>query len=103
MKQAVAHLIPFYRGRKGDSSQGQDLMATVKGRCARYRKNISSAWCWAVTATTVDMGVMVPHDKILKTALRMTTLSVWLALITPSWIEMVHVAKEMQRQALPAL
>ena len=101
MKQAVAHLIPFIEAEKGDNpeAKGKILMATVKGDVHDIGKNIVGVVLGCNGYDVVDMGVMVPADKILKTAIEEKVDIIGLSgLITPSLDEMVHVAKEMQRQ-----
>jgi 5-methyltetrahydrofolate--homocysteine methyltransferase len=100
MKQAVAHLIPFIEEEKGDKpvAKGKILMATVKGDVHDIGKNIVGVVLGCNGYDIVDMGVMVPADKILKTAIAEKCDIIGLSgLITPSLDEMVHVAKEMQR------
>ncbi|GGD04456.1 methionine synthase [Halopseudomonas salina] len=101
MKQAVAHLIPFIEAEKGDKpeAKGKILMATVKGDVHDIGKNIVGVVLGCNGYDVVDMGVMVPAEKILKTAIAEKCDIIGLSgLITPSLDEMVHVAKEMQRQ-----
>jgi 5-methyltetrahydrofolate--homocysteine methyltransferase len=101
MKQAVAHLIPFIEAEKGDKpeAKGKILMATVKGDVHDIGKNIVGVVLGCNGYDIVDMGVMVPAEKILQTAIAEKCDIIGLSgLITPSLDEMVHVAKEMQRQ-----
>ncbi|MDH4872763.1 methionine synthase [Pseudomonas sp. BN515] len=101
MKQAVAHLIPFIEAEKGDKPQakGKILMATVKGDVHDIGKNIVGVVLGCNGYDIVDLGVMVPAEKILQTAREQKCDIIGLSgLITPSLDEMVHVAKEMQRQ-----
>jgi len=101
MKQAVAHLIPFIEAEKGDKpeAKGKILMATVKGDVHDIGKNIVGVVLGCNGYDIVDLGVMVPADKILKTAIEEKCDIIGLSgLITPSLDEMVHVAREMQRQ-----
>lgn len=101
MKQAVAHLIPFIEEEKGDKpeAKGKILMATVKGDVHDIGKNIVGVVLGCNGYDIVDLGVMVPADKILKTAIEEKCDIIGLSgLITPSLDEMVHVAREMQRQ-----
>ncbi|GGI96246.1 methionine synthase [Halopseudomonas pertucinogena] len=101
MKQAVAHLIPFIEAEKGDQpeAKGKILMATVKGDVHDIGKNIVAVVLGCNGYDIVDLGVMVPADKILKTAIEEKCDIIGLSgLITPSLDEMVHVAREMQRQ-----
>ncbi|MGE8412133.1 MAG: methionine synthase [Pseudomonas sp.] len=101
MKQAVAHLIPFIEAEKGDKpeAKGKILMATVKGDVHDIGKNIVGVVLGCNGYDIVDMGVMVPAEKILQTARDEKCDIIGLSgLITPSLDEMVHVAREMQRQ-----
>ena len=101
MKQAVAHLIPFIEEEKGDQpeAKGKILLATVKGDVHDIGKNIVGVVLGCNGYDIVDLGVMVPADKILQTAIEEKCDIIGLSgLITPSLDEMVHVAKEMQRQ-----
>src|SRR5690606_12759638 len=101
MKQAVAHLIPFIEEEKGDKpeAKGKILMATVKGDVHDIGKNIVAVVLGCNGYDIVDLGVMVPADRILKTAIEEKCGIIGLSgLITPSLDEMVHVAREMQRQ-----
>ncbi len=101
MKQAVAHLIPFIEAEKGDKpeAKGKILMATVKGDVHDIGKNIVGVVLGCNGYDVVDLGVMVPAEKILQTAIAEKCDIIGLSgLITPSLDEMVHVAKEMQRQ-----
>ncbi len=101
MKQAVAHLIPFIELEKGDKpeAKGKILMATVKGDVHDIGKNIVGVVLGCNGYDIVDMGVMVPAEKILQTAIAEKCDIIGLSgLITPSLDEMVHVAREMQRQ-----
>ncbi|TWH76836.1 methionine synthase (B12-dependent) [Azomonas agilis] len=103
MKQAVAHLIPFIEEEKGDKpeAKGKILMATVKGDVHDIGKNIVGVVLGCNGYDIVDLGVMVPCEKILQTAVAEKCDIIGLSgLITPSLDEMVHVAKEMQRQGL---
>ncbi len=101
MKQAVAHLIPYIEAEKGESSQakGKILMATVKGDVHDIGKNIVGVVLQCNNYDVIDLGVMVPADRILRTAIEEKVDIIGLSgLITPSLDEMVHVATEMQRQ-----
>ncbi|NTS75427.1 methionine synthase [Catenovulum sp. SM1970] len=100
MKRAVAHLEPFIDAEKTEaSSNGKILMATVKGDVHDIGKNIVGVVLQCNNYEIVDLGVMVPADKILKTAIEEKCDMIGLSgLITPSLDEMVHVAKEMERQ-----
>lgn len=100
MKRAVAYLQPFIEAEKGDTivAKGKILMATVKGDVHDIGKNIVGVVLGCNNYEVVDLGVMVPADKILKTAIAEKVDVIGLSgLITPSLDEMVHVAKEMQR------
>lgn len=101
MKQAVAHLIPFIEAEKGDKpeAKGKILMATVKGDVHDIGKNIVGVVLGCNGYDIIDLGVMVPAEKILQTARDEKCDIIGLSgLITPSLDEMVHVAREMQRQ-----
>ena len=101
MKKAVAHLIPFIEEEKGDTpeAKGKILMATVKGDVHDIGKNIVGVVLGCNGYDIVDLGVMVPAEKILQTAIDEKCDIIGLSgLITPSLDEMVHVAKEMQRR-----
>ncbi|MBI1283227.1 MAG: methionine synthase [Thiobacillus sp.] len=102
MKQAVAHLLPFIEADKqaGDAqSAGKIIMATVKGDVHDIGKNIVGVVLGCNGYDIVDLGVMVPAQKILDAAKEHKADIIGLSgLITPSLEEMAHVAKEMQRQ-----
>lgn len=102
MKKAVAYLTPFIEAEKqaGDkSSKGRILLATVKGDVHDIGKNIVGVVLACNNYDITDLGVMVPADKILKAAKEIGADVIGLSgLITPSLDEMVHVAKEMQRE-----
>ncbi|MEW5967972.1 MAG: methionine synthase [Pseudomonadota bacterium] len=102
MKQAVAHLIPYIEAdkRAGDAqSAGKIIMATVKGDVHDIGKNIVGVVLGCNGYDIVDLGVMVPAQKILDAAKEHKADIIGLSgLITPSLEEMAHVAKEMQRQ-----
>jgi 5-methyltetrahydrofolate--homocysteine methyltransferase len=101
MKKAVAYLTPYLEAeKKGDvKAAGKVLMATVKGDVHDIGKNIVSVVLACNSYEVVDMGVMVPADQILKRAKEENVDVIGLSgLITPSLDEMVHVAKEMQRE-----
>ncbi|HQS98705.1 MAG TPA: methionine synthase [Thiobacillus sp.] len=102
MKQAVAHLLPFIEADKqaGDAqSAGKIIMATVKGDVHDIGKNIVGVVLGCNGYEIVDLGVMVPAQKILDAAREHNADIIGLSgLITPSLEEMAHVAKEMQRQ-----
>ena len=101
MKKAVAWLLPFME-REGDGareSQGRILLATVKGDVHDIGKNIVGVVLGCNNYDVVDLGVMVPADRILDTAVAEGADVVGLSgLITPSLDEMVHVAREMRRR-----
>lgn len=100
MKKAVAYLIPFIEAEKGDAnkSNGKILMATVKGDVHDIGKNIVGVVLQCNNFEVIDMGVMVPANKILDKAREENVDIIGLSgLITPSLDEMVHVAKEMER------
>ncbi len=107
MKQAVAYLEPFIQASKEQgSSAGKILLATVKGDVHDIGKNIVGVVLQCNNYEIIDLGVMVPTDKILKTAREEHVDIIGLSgLITPSLDEMVNVAKEMERQGftLPLL
>ncbi len=102
MKKAVAYLMPFMDADlDGNERQtnGKVLMATVKGDVHDIGKNIVAVVLQCNNYEVIDLGVMVPADTILKTARDEKVDVIGLSgLITPSLDEMVHVAKEMQRQ-----
>lgn len=108
MKQSVAHLVPFIEAEKSNAfkSKGKILLATVKGDVHDIGKNIVGVVLQCNNYDVLDLGVMVPCDKILKTAIEENVDIIGLSgLITPSLDEMVHVASEMERQGfqLPLL
>jgi 5-methyltetrahydrofolate--homocysteine methyltransferase len=100
MKKAVAWLEPFMDAEKdGGAAQGKVVMATVKGDVHDIGKNIVGVVLGCNNYEIIDLGVMVPADKILRTAIEQGADMIGLSgLITPSLDEMVHVAQEMQRQ-----
>jgi 5-methyltetrahydrofolate--homocysteine methyltransferase len=104
MKKAVAYLIPFIEEEKAKSgeehrSNGKIVMATVKGDVHDIGKNIVGVVLRCNNFEVVDLGVMVPAQKILDTAKAERADMIGLSgLITPSLEEMSHIAKEMQRQ-----
>ena len=103
MKQAVAHLVPFIEDEKSgaNSSKGKIVMATVKGDVHDIGKNIVGVVLQCNNYEVIDLGVMVPAEKILQTAIDENASAIGLSgLITPSLDEMVHVAAEMQRRGL---
>ena len=101
MKKAVAFLVPFLeKGKDGASrSNGKIVMATVKGDVHDIGKNIVGVVLQCNNFEVIDLGVMVPAERILDTARREGADMIGLSgLITPSLDEMVHVAREMKRQ-----
>ncbi len=104
MKKAVAYLLPFMEADKAKGSgerkaRGKIVMATVKGDVHDIGKNIVGVVLGCNDYEVIDLGVMVPCEKILKTARDQQADMVGLSgLITPSLDEMVHVAKEMERE-----
>ena len=104
MKKAVAHLLPFIEAEKlrtGDTGKnnGKIVMATVKGDVHDIGKNIVAVVLRCNNFEVIDLGVMVPAQKILETAIAEHADMIGLSgLITPSLEEMGQVAKEMQRQ-----
>ncbi|MEX8991826.1 B12-binding domain-containing protein, partial [Salmonella enterica] len=100
MKQAVAYLEPFIEASKEKgSSNGKMVIATVKGDVHDIGKNIVGVVLQCNNYEIVDLGVMVPAEKILRTAREVNADLIGLSgLITPSLDEMVNVAKEMERQ-----
>jgi 5-methyltetrahydrofolate--homocysteine methyltransferase len=114
MKKAVAHLTPFMEAEKvamaasGQEvkAQGKIVLATVKGDVHDIGKNIVGVVLACNNYEVIDMGVMVPCEKILERAKAEKVDMIGLSgLITPSLDEMVHVAREMERQGfkLPLL
>jgi 5-methyltetrahydrofolate--homocysteine methyltransferase len=100
MKKAVAYLTPYLEAEKSENSRsaGKVLLATVKGDVHDIGKNIVGVVLACNNFEIVDMGVMVPADKILERAKAEGADIIGLSgLITPSLDEMVHVAKEMNR------
>ena len=103
MKQAVAYLLPFMEqdkdGRSHTSSNGKIVLATVKGDVHDIGKNIVGVVLQCNNYDVVDLGVMVPAEKILQAATAEQADIIGLSgLITPSLDEMCHVAAEMERQ-----
>ena len=103
MKKAVAHLVPFIEKEKDElglteKSNGKIIMATVKGDVHDIGKNIVGVVLGCNGYDVIDLGVMVPSDKILNSARDEGADIIGLSgLITPSLDEMVHVAEEMER------
>ncbi len=104
MKQAVAHLMPYIEATKAEGAaqnNGKIVMATVKGDVHDIGKNIVGVVLQCNNFEVIDLGVMVPADRILDTAEKEGADIVGLSgLITPSLEEMAHVAKEMQRRGM---
>lgn len=106
MKKAVAYLLPYIEEEKllnpqeGDTEgNGKILMATVKGDVHDIGKNIVGVVLACNNYEIIDLGVMVPSEKILDEAIKHNVDAIGLSgLITPSLDEMVHLAKEMQRK-----
>jgi 5-methyltetrahydrofolate--homocysteine methyltransferase len=107
MKKAVAYLTPFMEAEKAElaaaghevRAQGKIVLATVKGDVHDIGKNIVGVVLACNNYEVIDMGVMVPADKILARAKEVRADIIGLSgLITPSLDEMVHVAREMERQ-----
>ena len=103
MKQAVAYLMPYMEqdkdGREHASSNGKIVLATVKGDVHDIGKNIVGVVLQCNNYDVVDLGVMVPAEKILEAAIAEQADIIGLSgLITPSLDEMCHVAAEMERQ-----
>ena len=110
MKKAVAWLLPYIEEEKKRSgstqTNGKIIMATVKGDVHDIGKNIVGVVLQCNNFEVIDLGVMVPAEKILRTAIEENADVIGLSgLITPSLDEMVHVAREMKRQgfALPLI
>lgn len=103
MKKAVAYLQPFIEAEKDEKQKpnGKILMATVKGDVHDIGKNIVSVVLGCNNYEIIDLGVMVPADKIIQAAIDHNVDVIGLSgLITPSLDEMVHVADELQRKNL---
>jgi len=114
MKKAVAHLLPYMEAEKAATlaaggevrTQGKVLMATVKGDVHDIGKNIVGVVLGCNNYEVIDLGVMVPCEKILQTARERNVDVIGLSgLITPSLDEMAHVARELERNGfkLPLL
>jgi 5-methyltetrahydrofolate--homocysteine methyltransferase len=101
MKKAVAYLLPYINAQKDSttsSSAGRVLMATVKGDVHDIGKNIVAVVLGCNNFEIIDLGVMVPPEKIIETAIRENVDIIGLSgLITPSLDEMVYLAKEMDK------
>lgn len=103
MKKAVAYLLPFIEAEKNGVRQaaGKIIMATVKGDVHDIGKNIVGVVLGCNNYDVIDLGVMVPFDKIIQAAIAENADAIGLSgLITPSLDEMVTVAKEMERANL---
>ena len=103
MKQAVAYLQPYLEAAKSGAARanGRVLMATVKGDVHDIGKNIVGVVLQCNNYEVIDLGVMVPAERILETARERQVDIIGLSgLITPSLDEMVHVASEMERQGM---
>ena len=106
MKKAVAYLMPFMEAEKlasgaTNKNAGKILMATVKGDVHDIGKNIVGVVLACNNYEVIDLGVMVPCEKILQTAREQNVDIIGLSgLITPSLDEMAHVAREMEREGL---
>ncbi len=104
MKKAVAYLLPYIESEKSDSkssSAGKILMATVKGDVHDIGKNIVSVVLGCNNFEIIDLGVMVPPEKIIDSALKNDVDIIGLSgLITPSLDEMVYLAKELKKQSI---
>lgn len=103
MKQAVAYLQPYIEAEKeeGAEANGKILMATVKGDVHDIGKNIVGVVLRCNNYEVIDLGVMVPAEKIIQTAKEEAVDIIGLSgLITPSLDEMVHIASELERQQL---
>ncbi len=101
MKKAVAYLLPYIEADKSNKRQsaGKILMATVKGDVHDIGKNIVAVVLGCNNYEIIDLGVMVPPEKIIETAKKENVDAIGLSgLITPSLDEMVYLAKEMERQ-----
>jgi 5-methyltetrahydrofolate--homocysteine methyltransferase len=103
MKKAVAYLLPYIEAEKDGKSSfaGKILMATVKGDVHDIGKNIVGVVLACNNYEVIDLGVMVPAEKIIQKAIEENVDVIGLSgLITPSLDEMVHLAKEMERAGL---
>ncbi len=104
MKTSVGYLTPFIEAEKkqgATASKGKILLATVKGDVHDIGKNIVGVVLGCNNYEIIDLGVMVPAEKILDTAIKEEVDIIGLSgLITPSLDEMVHVAKEMERRGI---
>jgi 5-methyltetrahydrofolate--homocysteine methyltransferase len=103
MKKAVAYLLPYIEAEKGGKQQaaGKILMATVKGDVHDIGKNIVGVVLACNNYEIIDLGVMVPPEKIIETAKQEQVDIIGLSgLITPSLDEMIYIAQELKRQTL---
>jgi len=104
MKNAVSYLLPYIESGKESGKQkvaGKILMATVKGDVHDIGKNIVSVVLGCNNFEIIDLGVMVPPEKILKTAKDENVDLIGLSgLITPSLDEMIFIAQELKRQKI---
>ncbi|MCH2175498.1 MAG: methionine synthase [Lentisphaeria bacterium] len=102
MKKAVSYLLPYMENEKSAADQKETIiMATVKGDVHDIGKNIVGVVLGCNNYNVIDMGVMVPCDKILEAAKEHNASAIGLSgLITPSLDEMVYVASEMQREGM---
>ena len=103
MKKAVAYLLPYLNAQKSEAAQekAKILLATVKGDVHDIGKNIVSVILECNNYKVIDLGVMVPADKIIQEAIDQKVDVIGLSgLITPSLAEMVHIAKELNRLKL---
>jgi 5-methyltetrahydrofolate--homocysteine methyltransferase len=103
MKKAVAYLLPYIEAEKGEGKQssGRILMATVKGDVHDIGKNIVGVVLGCNNYEIIDLGVMVPAEKIIEVAKKENVDIIGLSgLITPSLDEMVFVAKELEREGM---
>lgn len=102
MKKAVAYLLPYIEATKEEGqTNGKVLLATVKGDVHDIGKNIVGVVLGCNNYEIIDLGVMVPAEKILEEAVKNNVDVIGLSgLITPSLDEMVHVAKEMERKEM---
>ena len=103
MKKAVAYLLPYIEAEKDGKQQaaGKILMATVKGDVHDIGKNIVGVVLACNNYEIIDLGVMVPPEKIIETAIKEQVDIIGLSgLITPSLDEMIYIAQELRRQEL---
>lgn len=102
MKKAVSYLEPFISASKSNSkANGKIVMATVKGDVHDIGKNIVSVVLQCNNYEIIDLGVMVPCEKIIETAIKENADIIGLSgLITPSLDEMVHIARELEKRGL---